>query len=199
MSSPGNLFSITRILSFAYLILYQKFATILNNCLAFCFQSSSPSIHNNFKFIYCMINKLNIWIVFETARVGMFWSIISNKISSVAIFSVFVELLTVWMFDVDLVDRKDNLCIYQTRINSPHFKVVIEDTVWNVKEVSQPVWTLNLLYYRNASKIVGNIILHEAVSERQLHNYYIGTANASCNRRMLNWNISVSLFIRINE
>jgi len=36
----------------------------------------------------------------------------------------------------DMTDRKDNLSVYQTRIFPPHFNVVIEDTVWNLKPVS---------------------------------------------------------------
>jgi len=35
-----------------------------------------------------------------------------------------------------MTDRRDNLSIYQTRLFPPHFKVIIEDTVWNLKPVS---------------------------------------------------------------
>jgi len=37
----------------------------------------------------------------------------------------------------DMTERRDNLLVYQTRMYPPHFKVVIEDTVWNLKPVSQ--------------------------------------------------------------
>jgi len=36
---------------------------------------------------------------------------------------------------LDMTERKDNLAIFQTRLFPPHFKVVIEDTVWNLKPV----------------------------------------------------------------
>jgi len=36
-----------------------------------------------------------------------------------------------------MTDRKDNIVIYQTRLVPPHFRVVIEDTVWNLKPVSR--------------------------------------------------------------
>ena len=32
--------------------------------------------------------------------------------------------------------KKDNLCIYQSKMNPPHFKVVLEDDVWNLSRVS---------------------------------------------------------------
>jgi len=38
----------------------------------------------------------------------------------------------------DLTEKKDSLCIYQARINPPHFKVIIDENIRNLKPVG--IW-----------------------------------------------------------
>ena len=53
--------------------------------------------------------------------------------------SKFLESTLLFQCDAIFVldfEKTDNLCIYQTKINPPHFKVLIGDDVWNLPKVS---------------------------------------------------------------
>ncbi len=43
----------------------------------------------------------------------------------------------IFMFNL-LTDlkKKDNLLLYQTKMNPPHFKVILEDDTWDIQKVS---------------------------------------------------------------